>query len=442
MNIFVAMKLTDKDFIQKANVVRAERSGGLPDMKKYLFHSIMIGLIFIGLTACAKQKKNGPLLQGRALEKEGEYLAALDHYKKMKNDDFRQDNIQNLYYLYGDILEAMQAINSGDPSAEQYYQLGEAYHEKAQSVPDMAAIEPNRELDLDNYFKQQREQFQGKALTALNIATDMQPSHLEALWIEGQLHEERGETDLAILAYQKMLQSDSRSVGILSKSEADLANVASEESGIRQRQSKAMARLGRLIYEQGEHENGMALVKQAIFLEPQNTEAYFSLGELYARQGDSPHAIMQYEAALCTDPAYLEAYYRIARIYLLRSEAIEAERVLKLGRLNNPDASHLGLFHSALKETLDRQEQDKAQQIIQQLEGDLGSDDLGKLDVSGQSYRVQLLYYNLRLQLLQRQRPYWLACGSIEEHPYFITQINRTQAKINSIEKILKSAEK
>ena len=410
-------------------------------MKKYLLHYMMIGFILIGLAACAKQKKTGPLLQGRTLEKEGEYLAALQHYEGMKNESFRQENIQNLYYLYGDILEALRAMNNDGASAEQYYQLGNAYYEKVQSIPETTATTPTAQLDLSNYFAQQREHFQGKALTALNTASDMQPSHQEALWLEGQLHEERGETDLAILAYQKMLESDSGSVGILSQQEENMAGPDFATPAIEQQNAKALARLGRLVYERGEHEQGIEFVKQAIFVDPQNAEAYFSLAEFYAQQGDSAHAIIQYEAALCADPAYIEAYYRIARMYLLRSEPIEAERVLKLGRLNNPEALHLGLFHSALKETLDRREQENASQIIERLEGDSTSGDMETLDVSLQSYQVQLLYYNLRLQLLQRQRPYWLACGSIEEHPYFITQIDRTQAKINSIEAILASAE-
>ena len=410
-------------------------------MKKYLLHSIMIGLLLISLAACAKQKKTGPLLQGRALEKDGEYLAALHHYEGMKDQNFRQDNIQNLYYLYGDILEAMQAINSGDPSAGQYYQLGEAYYEKIQSIPETSAIVPNSPLDLNNYFEQQREQFQGKALTALNTTTQMQPSHQEALWLEGMLHEERGETDQAILAYRKMLQIDSGSIGILSKNTTSMMAAVPEDPVMKRQHAKAMARLGRLLHEQGDSEDGLELVKYAIFLDPQNAEAYFNLAELYARQGDSAHAIIQYEAALCIEPAYLEAYYRIARIYLLRSEPIEAERILRLGRLNNPESLHLGAFHSAIKEMIDRQEQDKAQQIIQLLEGQPVSNDLGTLDVSGQNYEVQRLYFELRLQLLQRQRPYWLACGSIEEHPYFTTQIARTQAKIKSIGDILASPE-
>ncbi len=410
-------------------------------MKKYLLHCLTIGLILIGPAACAKQKKTGPLLQGRALEKEGQYTVALRHYERMKDESFRQDNIQNLYYLYGDILGTIQAINSGDTSVEQYYRLGDAYYEKSQTIPETAAIEPNAWLDLNTYFTHQRGQLQEKSLTALDTATQIQPLHQEALWLEGTLHEKRGETEQAILAYQNMLQIESGSVGILSKSDAGMSTAVPENPAIRHQNAKALARLGRLLYERGEHENGLEIVKQAILYDPRYAEAYFNLGELYARQGDSAHAIMQYEAALCIEPANLETYYRIARVYLLRNESIEAERVLKLGRMNNPEALHLGLFHTALKQALDLQEQDKAQQIVEFLEGQPVPDDLGNLDVSSQNYEIQRLYFNLRLQLLQRQRPYWLACGDSEEHPYFATQIARTQARITYIEESLASPE-
>lgn len=384
-------------------------------MKKYILSVMLIGIILCNLTACTTGKTSGPLQKGRRLEEDGDYTAALRKYRGINDEEFRQISSNNLYYLYGDILEAMAAIK-GDPSSEQYYKLAQAYYDKAETIPEGAEIAPNAELDLHAYFAQQREQLQTNAMKALDKATELQPDNDEALLLEGIIYEEKDEPEKAITVYEEVLQFNPEN-------------------------PEFFVRLGRLLHEQGEFEIGRKLVEQAIADAPGNAEAHFTLGNIYAEQGSENLAIEEFHQTICLDPHHIETYYSIARFFLAQNNLIDTERVMQLGISNNPDSLPMGLFYNSLKSVLDRQEQESVRKIIQQLEGGFVPDNVQQINISQQNFETQLRYFDLRLKLIQRQRPYLLPCSEFEENPYFEKQIGQTQAKLEEIKQLLTASE-
>lgn len=385
-------------------------------MKRYLL--FMLGLCGLGcsLISCGKPAQEATLRQGRALEEQGDYLAAFDYYQQMKNPGFRQICTSNLRYLYGDILDAMLAQKNTPDTPDVQYLLGKAYYEKAASLPQGLEITPNMDFDSQTYFSQRREYFQNQAMTALTTAAAMKSDYQEALLLQAALYEEGDAPEQAIPIYQRLLALQPESPRIASH-------------------------LGQLLYRQGQTTEGLELAEQAVQYMPDNAEAHVILAGLYAEEGQESPAIQHFQYALCADPHDLETYYRLSQIFLYNGNLIDAERVLRLGFINNPDAVSLGLFYMALNSLLDGKAEDEAKQIIQQMEGEAVQDQTGKIQMADENPWLQIRYLRLRMQLVQRQRPYWLPCSGEEENPYFDSQLQMTERQITALEQLLTEAQ-
>ena len=378
---------------------------------KRLWQYQMLSLIMVAsLFGCARQKGPGPLIQGRELEKQGEYTAALSHYQKhIKDADFRETCIHNLHYLYGDILDAMEAINSTTaPSAVQYYQLGQAYYDKAASYPDETAFLGNVTIDLQAYSLQESSRQRERALRAVNTAVGMQPNLADASLLQGILYEEQGEPDKAIGIYQQLLIH-----------------------GIEQAQ--VYYRLAPLLYDRGETELALDVAQQGVAQFSADAQAHLVLGNLYAYEGRDEEAIDAYRRALCVDPHLVEGYYRIVQYYFGHNQLIDVERVLKLAVANNQDSAPLSQFYLSVVTIVDQQHLETANQIFNEFNGDPGTGNIMLLNIAEQSPALQLQYYDLQMQLVQRQRPYRLPCEAEQENPYFETLLRNTQGEMNKI---------
>lgn len=384
-------------------------------MKRYLL--FMLGLCVLGgsLISCGKPVQEATLMQGRALEEQGDYIGAFDYYQRVKNPSFRQICTSNLRYLYGDILDAMLAQKNAPETPDIQYLLGKAYYEKAASLPQGLEISPNPDFDSHTYFSKRREYFQNQAMTALTTATAMKSDYPEALLLQAALYEESDAPEQAIPIYQRLLTLQPES-------------------------PRVSSHLGQLLYRQGQTTEGIELAEQAVQYAPDNAEAHVILAGLYAEEGQEIPAIQHFQHAICADPHDYEIYYRLSQIFLYNGNLIDAERVLRLGFINNPGALSLGLFYAALNSLLDGKAEDEAKQIIQQMEGEAAQDQTGKIQMSGEDPELQIRYLRLRMKLIQRQRPYWLPCSNEEENPYFDSQLQMTERQITALEQMLTEA--
>lgn len=385
-------------------------------MKRYLL--FMLGLCVLGgsLISCGKPGQEATLMQGRALEEQGDYIGAFDHYQQMKNPGFRAICTSNLRYLYGDILDAMLEQKNTSDTPDIQYLLGKAYYEKAASLPQGKEITPNSDFDSYSYFSKQREYFQNQALTALTSATAMKSDYQEALLLQAALYEDGDAPEQAIPIYQRLLALQPNSARVCSH-------------------------LGQLLYRQGQTIEGLELAEQAVQYAPDNAEACAILAGLYAEEGQEILAIQHFQHALCADPHDLETYYRLSQIFLYNGNLIDAERVLRLGYINNPDAVSLGLFYLALNSLLDGKAEDEAKEIVQEMAGEAVKDQTGKIQMAGEDPGLQIRYLRLRMKLIQRQRPYRLPCSAEEENPYFDSQLQMAERQITALEQFLTEAQ-
>jgi len=383
--------------------------------RQYLILSLIMAASLIG---CARQKGPGPLLEGRELEKQGQYTAAFAHYQKnIEDEDFRDTCIHNLNYLYGDILRAMEAINSmTTPSAIQYYQLGQAYYDKAASYPDERAFLGNVTMDLEAYSLQESAIHRERALTAVDTSVGMQPNLADAALLQGMLYEEQDQPDKAIAVYQKLLIQGFE-------------------------QAQVYYRLAPLLYDRGETELAIDVAQQGAAQFSTDAQTHLVVGNLYAYEGRDEDAINAYRRALCVDPHLVEGYYRIVQYYFGFNQLIDAERVLKLAVMNNPNSEPLSQFYLSVAAMIDRQHLETATQIFNDFNGDPGTENITQINVAEQSPALQLQYYDLRMQLVQRQRPYRLPCEAEQENPYFETQLRNTQQEVNKILALLQTPE-
>ena len=386
---------------------------------KRLIRWIGVGCLIAGsVTACARQQKiNGPLMQGRELEKQGEYVQALRHYENLKDAAFREMCIQNLRYLYGDILDALTTLQAEAPvPATAYYALGAAYYEKFMTLPTAQTVLPTSSaFDATAFAAQQRVQMQTQALAALETATQMQPSDAKSLLLQGIVYEEQGAPEQAKQIYQQML-------------DRGLPN------------AEAMYRLAYLTYPD-QPQQALDLAAQAVAQYPAHPHAHFSFGVLSAQEGNLEQAVSEFEQTVCLDAQDAEAYYRLAQIFLGQQNLIDAERVLRFAVQQNPASQQLGLFYAALKTILDEQELASANAVYQQIGGTVAESAAGVPDLSAQSPTLQLAYQRLRLRLIQRQRPYRLPCTAEAENPYFANQLQQTQTKLTQLEQVLLSTQ-
>ena len=387
-------------------------------MKRWWQNAMLSAIMTVSLLGCARHKGPGSLIEGRELEKEGKYTEALTHYQKnIKDADFRDTCIHNLHYLYGDILSAMEAINaSAAPSAVQYYALGQAYYDKAASYPDETAFLGNVTMDLEAYSLQESSRHRERALTAIDTAVNMQPNLADAALLQGILYEEQDQPDKAIAVYQKLLVQ-----------------------GVEQAQ--VYYRLAPLLYDRGETTLAIDIAQQGAAQFSSDAQAHLVLGNLYAYEGRDEDAINAYRRALCVDPHLVEGYYRIVQYYFGFNKLIDAERVLKFAVMNNPDSAPLSQFYRSVAAMIDRQHLEMANQIFNDFNGDPGTTNITQINIAEQTPALQLQYYDLQMQLVQRQRPYRLPCAAEKENPYFETQLRNTQEEVNKILALLQTPE-
>lgn len=405
-------------------------------MKRLCIGIIGLCIISGGLFSCTWRRVT--LEKGRELEKQGEYLEALNHYERMPDQEFGDTCQHNLKVLYGDILEALLAQQADPSSAEAYYQLGKAYYEKASSIPENQEIQPNQWFDSQTYFAEQQAQFHGQAEVSLEAAIEHQRSYAiastaapsgqmqiqslpaqlpenykETLLLAGNLYEDMGAPDKAIARYQQLvnLQVDS---------------------------PVPFYRLGVLLYARGQTEEAVNFAKRAVELDADDPNARYVLGILYAQEGYGEQAIPEFHEVLCSDLNYTEPYYKIAQIYLEQNNLIDAERVLRFGLIHNPDSLRLDDLYGPLKLILDTQEQQEARVVAKRIaeetvstESFLPTDE--PEEEQGPSSATQLRQLKFHLRITQRQEPYGLPCTEVEGQLYFTRRIASLKDKIEQL---------
>lgn len=391
-------------------------------MKVYRILFVLLCAFSLTVTSCIMQPpRQDSILEGRKLEEEGQYLEAQSYYQGMRNQEIRDVSLHNLQHLYGDILAAMQARQDAPNSPEAYYALGRAYYEKMLSIPDEALeISPNINFGTAEYFREQRKRLQAQAQPALEAATQLQTHYPDALALKAKVYEAGDAPEQAIPVYQQIISSQSGTAEIY-------------------------YRLAALLYNRGDVDEAVEYAREATVQFPDDANAYFVLGKLYAVEDMRQESVEAFQHSLCLNAYHPDAYYRLAQVYLTDSNPVDAERVLRLGVLKNPDANKINLLFSSLEDILDEKQINEFMAIYNAVISDIANimstDTVTGADVEPDPL-VEIRYFQLLIRYLERQRPYTLPCSGEEVHPYFDYQIRIFQEKIARNEKILADLQK
>jgi len=396
-------------------------------MKTYTPALVLLCTFSLQLSSCIWQPpERNSIMAGRKLEKENKYLQAQAYYENMRSVAARDVSLHNLNHLYGDIIAAMQAQQDAPNSPEAYYELGRAYYDKMLSIPDVAAeISPNMNFETAAYFAEQRKQFQQQAQPALEAATQLQPQQSDviilkadvpnALTLKARVYEAGNTPELAIPIYQE----------VIAAKEAD---------------AESYYRLAALLFNQGNIEQALGYAREAVNLFPDDANAHFVLGKLYAIEDMRTQAIEAFQECVCAAPYYADAYYRLAQVYLTDGNTIDAERVLRLGVLNNPEANRITLAFRSLEAIVNQKQMNEFMAMYDSAISDITSiftSSAATAQDAAPHPMVENRYFRLLIQYLERQRPYTPPCSEEDSHPYYDRQIRVLQEKIRKNEHLL-----
>jgi tetratricopeptide (TPR) repeat protein len=92
----------------------------------------------------------------------------------------------------------------------------------------------------------------------------------------------------------------------------------------------AVLKRGRESKSSADSQQGEALLKQAVAIDPKLGEAYLQLGIVYAAQGASDQAIAAFKRAIEVTPGLGEAHYRLSQLYKRSGEKAKAEQEIQL----------------------------------------------------------------------------------------------------------------
>ena len=99
-----------------------------------------------------------------------------------------------------------------------------------------------------------------------------------------------------------------------------------------------------------ESDQALALVERVISVAPDNARAWTMAGQIYAQQDNTDEAVGAYEKALELQPAEQNIYLVVGRIYWNRNDLNSAERVFRQMAANIPDSYAAFYFYGKVLE--------------------------------------------------------------------------------------------
>lgn len=203
--------------------------------------------------------------------------------------------------------ELRAAIAAGDRAADTYYRLGRALEARARGL---AAADPGaapvKALDEE-------------AASALETAVRADPGHRSAYYVLAAVRRRQGREEEArrqLAAFRRLKPRETE----LERSVIEKAEPAFE--------ARTAVRLARVLFEAGDAESALGLVRHARAVHPDFTEALAYEGWIALRQGKHEEARAAFEAILAREPEHAEALWNLGKVHLGRGDAGAAAPLL------------------------------------------------------------------------------------------------------------------
>ena len=177
-----------------------------------------------------------------------------------------------------------------------------------------------------------------------NIAEGVDNDLAAGAWFAvGDLYHKEGDTDRALLAYDKAIQLKPDYAEAYAYRGTLMSDLGKYESAIEDYKkaihlnlnyAKAYVDRGNAKLEQGDYESALADYNEAIRLEPDHVETYVIRGRAKAERGDYESAFADYDVAIRLEPDYAEAYYNrgiaLSKINRHTAAIMDYDRVIML----------------------------------------------------------------------------------------------------------------
>jgi tetratricopeptide (TPR) repeat protein len=258
------------------------------------------------------------LNKGIIFLRKNEYAKAEEEFRhelEIKPDeDKAYNNLSAIYRLQGLYDQAIEAAKKAI-ELKSYY--SDAYMNLALAYQDKRDYEKTKDV--------------------LRMEMKNIPLFFEANLLLGEILQEEGKLDSAMLEYQIILDQSSAQKDVIYDletlfSKGDPYNL--ENLGIR---AKAHFNLGTIYVQQGRIDLAEFHLKEAIYLKPDFAEAFANLGILYDNTGRSYQAITHLEKAVSLDPQNAIYHYNLGLAYAKVNRLEEAKEEFQQSLKTEPD---------------------------------------------------------------------------------------------------------
>ncbi len=255
--------------------------------------------------------KNKILKTAAKYTKKGQYLKAVNEYRKLTQDDYGDNSINN---TIGDLLH--RAKNYAE-AIQEYEKAGE-YYEKKGFIPRALAIYKKilrQDPDRENVYQKLAQLYADQGLIQDAI------SQYEIL---ARHHEHHGNIESALDSYRNIADLDPANISIRER----LARLYSQK-GFIEKAADERVKIGDAFIKRGESSAAIKSYEQALEEVPEHESAFRGIISAYIDDNRTDEARQMLDQILERNPENIDALQKIGQIYIDNKQIDDAIKVYK-----------------------------------------------------------------------------------------------------------------
>jgi len=222
---------------------------------------------------------------GRLYQQLGEEQKAVEAYNQMIQTNPRDAD------LYINAIKAYTEAIKANPTPSLYIEACREALDRYRSLGDVDRRHKDSEVFYFNLGYLYQEMGDNReAVAAYELALELNPNYVNALYNLGNIYEEGGENKKALFLYGKVI-------------------------ALNPKHPEAYLNSGLIYGRLGDYPKAIEFYHKAIEANPKLAHAYFNLGYVYEIKNEPDKAIENYERAVQADSRHAEAYYNMGNVY-------------------------------------------------------------------------------------------------------------------------------
>ncbi|MBD3346968.1 MAG: tetratricopeptide repeat protein [Chitinivibrionales bacterium] len=289
----------------------------------------------------------------KALMKESNYAAAIQHYEKLANKNPKEieywralaicyEKTQNREKLANADKQIIKLDSKDVPSRLRYgkYLLSKKEDKKALKIyQELATLAPKNAAVFKNlYLITKRLGDKNKSLTYVNKYLELNPKDAEAYRDKGNFLYEKKDLDGALAAYRTALKLDPTISGFYDRYAEIVIAKGQHDEAIRAIKGKIKSgnatvedytTLGMIYQKKKSYKNAVENYQKALQMNPQKLDVLTALGECQAAMGQIKEAIITYEQVIMMNPKASKEYKALGDLYAKQNQDEQALKAYK-----------------------------------------------------------------------------------------------------------------